>query len=322
MDVALIGNVHVTQLLKCGDICMMLVLGKRETDEATFFYFGSVLPTNVPRGTDVRQHFCARPRTSLGCAVCGAQQPSKLCGKCHGPSYCSVSCQRTHWPAHKGECVAKLSAADFWKWFTTGKCSLLNGGCTVIIQSLLDRGVNVTCGADRVVAVKTVHSRLLQLQKEVVMVFGQPLPQSVPAAADYQTRDMDRLQHLPPFILSLCGQTCHDVARCTNREHLGAHDFCVLELDTGAQYVLDLAGPQYGFDDLSDALLPFICEPLEQYCRERGIAQTGEEPGPKYLADMLVQRSFQLSPQHAQAEAMMSVVEQSVLTLRRATIKK
>ena len=47
----------------------------------------------------------------MECGLCGftavthASGPMKLCGRCRRVIYCSRSCQRLHWSAHKNDCV-------------------------------------------------------------------------------------------------------------------------------------------------------------------------------------------------------------------------
>ena len=43
---------------------------------------------------------------SDSCSTCGKQQNAKMkkCGRCKRVSYCSVECQRVHWPQHKLSC--------------------------------------------------------------------------------------------------------------------------------------------------------------------------------------------------------------------------
>ena len=44
------------------------------------------------------------------CAACAAPAAPLACARCKSAFYCSASCQRTAWRAHKGGCVA--GAAD------------------------------------------------------------------------------------------------------------------------------------------------------------------------------------------------------------------
>jgi hypothetical protein len=54
------------------------------------------------RAAEVRRSIDAKRRT---CAACGTQGIKlKCCGRCHNRYYCNVTCQRTHWPAHKTDC--------------------------------------------------------------------------------------------------------------------------------------------------------------------------------------------------------------------------
>ena len=55
------------------------------------------------------------PKTKSGrselytCAFCGVSKTEKLmiCSRCKSISYCSKECQKSHWKAHKKECVSK-----------------------------------------------------------------------------------------------------------------------------------------------------------------------------------------------------------------------
>ena len=38
------------------------------------------------------------------CGHCGKPDAQKKCGRCHSAPYCSVECQRAHWPTHKLSC--------------------------------------------------------------------------------------------------------------------------------------------------------------------------------------------------------------------------
>ena len=43
-----------------------------------------------------------------GCVVCGRfEAKCKRCGRCRDVYYCSIDCQRLHWPTHKTECKRK-----------------------------------------------------------------------------------------------------------------------------------------------------------------------------------------------------------------------
>ena len=48
------------------------------------------------------------------CAACGGDSSPgsalQRCSRCHSVRYCSVGCQRTHWPAHKASCAAAAAA--------------------------------------------------------------------------------------------------------------------------------------------------------------------------------------------------------------------
>ena len=47
----------------------------------------------------------AQPKT---CGMC-ATPASLICARCHGVVYCTVSCQRKHWPEHKRSCIEACS---------------------------------------------------------------------------------------------------------------------------------------------------------------------------------------------------------------------
>ena len=49
--------------------------------------------------TVLRKHF------EKICSGCAAPSPSFACSKCHCVKYCSASCQRSHWKAHKQHCA-------------------------------------------------------------------------------------------------------------------------------------------------------------------------------------------------------------------------
>ena len=67
--------------------------------------------------------FKARKAQSLGLSSCGpellrCQSCFKLeerryqrCGRCNGPSYCSIDCQKTDWRQHKPCCTSRVEAA-------------------------------------------------------------------------------------------------------------------------------------------------------------------------------------------------------------------
>jgi ankyrin repeat protein len=47
------------------------------------------------------------------CVGCGARRcgvACKLCSSCHSVRYCSIACQRSHWPTHKASCKASSKA--------------------------------------------------------------------------------------------------------------------------------------------------------------------------------------------------------------------
>ena len=49
----------------------------------------------------------------LMCANCHelAETPHPRCGRCQGPPYCSVACQKAHWRSHKRRCSGRIEAA-------------------------------------------------------------------------------------------------------------------------------------------------------------------------------------------------------------------
>ena len=50
------------------------------------------------------------PSYRKSCASCFATKIQlQLCSRCHFVFYCSISCQRNHWPMHKSRCVALSS---------------------------------------------------------------------------------------------------------------------------------------------------------------------------------------------------------------------
>jgi len=56
------------------------------------------------------RHLRAKPRTCLGPA-CGAHAPLLQCSRCLGARYCSRTCQRAHFAAHKPACVPHATPA-------------------------------------------------------------------------------------------------------------------------------------------------------------------------------------------------------------------
>ena len=48
------------------------------------------------------------------CAFCGDFDSEKLkkCSGCGNVAYCSIKCQRQHWPAHKNHCKAWKVTTD------------------------------------------------------------------------------------------------------------------------------------------------------------------------------------------------------------------
>ncbi|TFK37232.1 hypothetical protein BDQ12DRAFT_713611 [Crucibulum laeve] len=68
-------------------------------------------PSTGPQVTATIQRWIGKrkgeiaPRTEKRCDACGDNQKSlKNCGKCQVARYCSVECQRKHWPTHKKTC--------------------------------------------------------------------------------------------------------------------------------------------------------------------------------------------------------------------------
>lgn len=47
------------------------------------------------------------PSNSAGCVVCSRQSPIKRCARCHTTHYCSSTCQKSDWNAHKRLCPQK-----------------------------------------------------------------------------------------------------------------------------------------------------------------------------------------------------------------------
>jgi prefoldin subunit 4 len=46
------------------------------------------------------------------CSNCGKKEEKlKLCSACKKTSYCSVDCQKAHWPKHKADCIKKPGSA-------------------------------------------------------------------------------------------------------------------------------------------------------------------------------------------------------------------
>lgn len=45
-----------------------------------------------------------------GCTMCGKQVPVHRCTACKVARYCSVDCQKAHWPKHKHQCNAIKNA--------------------------------------------------------------------------------------------------------------------------------------------------------------------------------------------------------------------
>lgn len=71
-------------------------------DDKTFAIpeMGPLLVTTAEVGPNV-------PKESLAtaCDVCGKLESDKFCGRCKKVRYCGASCQRSHWPQHKGACT-------------------------------------------------------------------------------------------------------------------------------------------------------------------------------------------------------------------------
>jgi hypothetical protein len=61
-------------------------------------------------GEDAMDSFAECDHHSCRAYICDVQ-PLHRCGGCRGPSYCSKSCQKAAWPAHKEACKELAAAA-------------------------------------------------------------------------------------------------------------------------------------------------------------------------------------------------------------------
>lgn len=46
------------------------------------------------------------------CAWCASKETLKRCSRCKEVSYCSKTCQRTHWPDHKSSCKSNFAPSE------------------------------------------------------------------------------------------------------------------------------------------------------------------------------------------------------------------
>ena len=91
------------------DFCAYPLIISRELYELLSIVHGAMFPLGCAQGrsgpsvaSEDAEVGCAR------CAQCGAPS-TKRCSLCMAEKYCSVNCQRSAWPNHRGGCRPKLS---------------------------------------------------------------------------------------------------------------------------------------------------------------------------------------------------------------------
>lgn len=81
-----------------------------EGDEILISYFGDDQKVSTHRRQDYLQEYyqftcdCDRCKQSKDCYLCEAES-KYLCSRCKNIKYCSATCQKKHWRAHKKDCL-------------------------------------------------------------------------------------------------------------------------------------------------------------------------------------------------------------------------
>jgi hypothetical protein len=129
-------------------------IGELMGSDRRCYQFYSIKETNHPEGTDLRTVYCSEKKRSsnktsnLESLGCGNPECSgvgkRRCSKCTKVAYCSQECQKTMWPSHASVCRKTFSTIEFWRWFSTGKCSLIHFALIESINRLLDRDSRTT----------------------------------------------------------------------------------------------------------------------------------------------------------------------------------
>lgn len=122
------------------------------TPDGKCFQIFVVKGDKIREGFDIRKTYCSDKEWSPKKQIepsklkCGNRKCDKLatkwCSKCNKIAYCSVDCQKIAWKSgHSNMCRTTYSTTDFWRWFSTGKCSIIHAVLNGVIKSILSRKI-------------------------------------------------------------------------------------------------------------------------------------------------------------------------------------
>lgn len=272
--------------------CTFMGTRLSESGDMEFYYFTDLNHTPIPVDVRILDWYTKAHRGDAnGCKRCanpvcnetGCTLKCATCVETCAVFYCSPGCQKQHWPTHRLECRKLMSARDFWRWYMTGKCSILHSAVCELLEIIRDKYccdtiVTMSDGTTK----RVVNSKLAEPARfikremvEVVSVYDIPLQkirgQVSPKLGHYHPRNVDRLMHT----IGLDCSAAHP-ARCANPSHIGLHQMLALQLesDTGADAIMlmDLTGAQFGvgLEDLADR-----GSYLRTYCNETELNAAG-----------------------------------------------
>lgn len=213
------------------------------------------------------KRYAKRSEHSCGNYSCGKAITS-WCGRCKKEGYCSVDCQKRCWPLHGRKCRNSYSETDFWRWFSTGKCSIFHYALAETIRQLmrcknepLKEFIGIPSGA-RVRVVFEHRGETYEIEdafisgsyrhvnkeaqerlgyKESVYIYNKNFnnykDEKNLTLNSFSADDMDRMGHVSEGAIHMFESDCVNSygercskKYCVNDAHLGVHQLCVLRV--------------------------------------------------------------------------------------------